>query len=320
MKSKMLNYSAKELQEIFNNSSSYKEVLMSMGMSPHGSNYITLRKIIDEYDLDLSVISQNRDAEKHKILETNRKEIPIGDIIYSNIEKDFNGQSLKRKLINEGIKEEKCEKCGNTMWMGQKIHLHLHHKDGNHKNNYIENLQFLCPNCHAMTENYAGKRIQHNKIVKNMDRSKTKKGISEDGLRLYDGYGGYKVLCPVCGKNYMEKVAKKCRECYENERIKPKIEKKELYDLLQSHSYNEVGKIYGVDRKTIKSWHRYYAKQDKANGVITIVSDKAPDMNTLQKDIESKTMESISQKYGVSSNTVRKWCIRYGLEFAKERK
>lgn len=270
--------------------------------------------------MDLSVISKNRDIDKNKILRENRKEIPIEDIIYSNIERDFNGQSLKKKLINNGIKEEKCEKCGNTMWLGQKIHLHLHHKDGNHKNNYIDNLQLLCPNCHAMTENYAGKNIKHNKIVKNSDESKTKKGISDDGMRMYDGYGGYKVLCPVCEKNFMEKSAQKCRKCYEDERIKPKIEKGKFYDLLQSHSYNEVGKIVGVDRKTIKSWHRYYAKQDKENGIVTIVSDKAPDIDALTKDIKNETMESIARKYGVSSNTVRKWCIRYGLEFAKERK
>ena len=34
------------------------------------------------------------------------------------------------------------------------IPLEVHHKDGNHENNLEENLQLLCPNCHAQTENY----------------------------------------------------------------------------------------------------------------------------------------------------------------------
>ena len=292
---------------------------MKIGMSPYGSNSGTLKKFIDKYDLDLSIISRNRNDERNKLLSSKRKEVPLEDIIYGNDERYFGGQSLKGKLIKAGIKEERCEKCGNTMWLGQKIPLHLHHKNGKHKDNHIENLQILCPNCHAMTDNYAGKNIHHGKIIKNEDKSKTKKGISEDGMRLYDGYGGYKVLCPVCNKNFMEKSAKKCRKCYEDERAKPKIKREKLYGLLQSHSYNEIGKMYGVDRKTIKSWHRYYAKRDRENGIITIVSDKAPDIETLKKDIKTKTMIEISQKYGVSDNSVRKWCIKYGLEFAKEK-
>jgi hypothetical protein len=33
----------------------------------------------------------------------------------------------------------------------------LHHKDGDNTNNEISNLSYLCPNCHAMTDNYRGK-------------------------------------------------------------------------------------------------------------------------------------------------------------------
>ena len=32
--------------------------------------------------------------------------------------------------------------------------LQFHHIDGDSSNNKEENLQVLCPNCHAMTENY----------------------------------------------------------------------------------------------------------------------------------------------------------------------
>lgn len=39
------------------------------------------------------------------------------------------------------------------------------HKDGNHLNNELENLELLCPNCHALTENWRGKNKNKKDIV-----------------------------------------------------------------------------------------------------------------------------------------------------------
>ena len=36
-------------------------------------------------------------------------------------------------------------------------HYCIHHKDGNHYNNDLNNFQLLCPNCHAQTSSYRGK-------------------------------------------------------------------------------------------------------------------------------------------------------------------
>ena len=63
---------------------------------------------------------------------------------------------LREKLIKDGIKEDKCEKCGNTYWLGVKLPLELHHKDGNHFNNELDNLEIVCPNCHAVIAPNAG--------------------------------------------------------------------------------------------------------------------------------------------------------------------
>lgn len=61
---------------------------------------------------------------------------------------------LKLKLINLGLKEEKCESCGLTEWLNKKYPIELHHVDGNPRNNNFNNLQMLCPNYHALSENY----------------------------------------------------------------------------------------------------------------------------------------------------------------------
>ena len=66
---------------------------------------------------------------------------------------------LKEKLVRDGLKEDKCEICGVSLWNGVKLPLELHHKDGNHYNNNLDNLQILCPNCHSIQEGNAGSNI-----------------------------------------------------------------------------------------------------------------------------------------------------------------
>lgn len=68
-----------------------------------------------------------------------------------------NNNSLKKKLFRLGIKEEKCEVCGYT------DNLELHHINGDNCDNRIENLQILCPNCHAKTDTFRGLNIKYKK-------------------------------------------------------------------------------------------------------------------------------------------------------------
>lgn len=67
---------------------------------------------------------------------------------------------IKGKLIREGLKENKCEICGLiNEWNGKPLVLQLHHINGNHTDNRLENLQILCPNCHSIQEGNAGSNI-----------------------------------------------------------------------------------------------------------------------------------------------------------------
>jgi Zn finger protein HypA/HybF involved in hydrogenase expression len=67
---------------------------------------------------------------------------------------------LKVRLLEEGIKENKCENCGLDSWNGQSINCELDHKDGNRNNHKIENLRILCPNCHSQTDTFRSKNIK----------------------------------------------------------------------------------------------------------------------------------------------------------------
>ena len=64
---------------------------------------------------------------------------------------------LKLKLLRDGLKELRCERGGQVEWLGEPIPIELHHVNGNRFDNRFDNLQLLCPNCHALTDNHAGR-------------------------------------------------------------------------------------------------------------------------------------------------------------------
>lgn len=81
--------------------------------------------------------------------------------VYFDNSKPISASKLRVLLIRDGYKECKCERCGNSEWMGQPIPLELHHKDLNHYNNNLDNLQILCSNCHMQVHGYSN--IKKNK-------------------------------------------------------------------------------------------------------------------------------------------------------------
>jgi hypothetical protein len=82
--------------------------------------------------------------------------IPLSEILTGK-HPSYKTSALKKRLIKAGIFEHKCYKCNTYKWMLLPIPLELHHKDGNNLNHILNNLEPLCPNCHAQTDNYRGK-------------------------------------------------------------------------------------------------------------------------------------------------------------------
>jgi DNA-binding transcriptional ArsR family regulator len=83
--------------------------------------------------------------------------------------------SLKRLLIDAGLKREACERCGIDEWRGRRLSIALHHVNGDPGDNRLENIQFLCPNCHSQTENYGGR----NRPSVRMSAATNRRGAAE---------------------------------------------------------------------------------------------------------------------------------------------
>lgn len=137
-------------------STSYAEVIRKLGLKVAGSNYDTVKRTIKELNLDISHMKGF--AWNKGIHYTLKQSKPLSEILieHSSYISTFN---LKNRLFKEKIKDRKCEKCGLKTWQGYNIPLELHHKNGIKDDLRLENLQILCPNCHALTDNHRGKNI-----------------------------------------------------------------------------------------------------------------------------------------------------------------
>jgi hypothetical protein len=73
---------------------------------------------------------------------------------------------LKARLIKAGLKEDRCERCGINEWWGRPLSSQLHHRNGDGTDNRLFNLEFLCPICHAQTENWGGRNVRRRSKAK----------------------------------------------------------------------------------------------------------------------------------------------------------
>lgn len=164
-----------------------------------------------------------------------KPKVPIE--VYLNNEKQIQSNKLKIRLLKENYKECRCERCGLTEWQGIQIPLELHHNDGNCFNNNLNNLTLLCPNCHALTDNYCGKNKKAHKRAKKMN---------------------YCVDCHRC----ISLNATRCKSCSSKEREKEKIKKHpsrdELKQLIRIMPFLQIGKKFGVTDNTIRKWCKSY--------------------------------------------------------------
>ena len=144
-----------EFINLVNKSQTFFDIAQALGYSQNGRHsYDLIKKRCRELDIDTNHLG-NRSGNGGTIIVQSLDDILVKDSTYQNM------GSLKRRLINENRLDYVCALCGNTgEWNGQKLVLQLDHINGDHKDNRIENLRFLCPNCHSQTETFCTRQLR----------------------------------------------------------------------------------------------------------------------------------------------------------------
>lgn len=138
---------------------SRQSLLKAFSLDPHsGTNVRWINEKIQSLNLNCDHWTKQAHL-KNKTHDWSDKK-PLEEILVENSDYQSTA-SLKKRLLKENLLEYKCynPKCGITEWLGEAITLQLEHKNGNNKDNRIENLCLLCPNCHSQTETFAGRNI-----------------------------------------------------------------------------------------------------------------------------------------------------------------
>jgi hypothetical protein len=144
-------YTKEQFIDAVSTSRSIAQALIKLGLIPHGGNYHCFKNLAKKLNIDTSHFVGQGWSKNSKI-GTKR---PITDYLSNKC--SIQSHKLRLRLIKENILPPYCNSCKLTEWLGKPIPLELEHKDGNHDNNSLNNLELLCPNCHAFTPTYRGK-------------------------------------------------------------------------------------------------------------------------------------------------------------------
>lgn len=138
-----------KLKEVALIARNYADILSLLGLHPSSGNYFTLKKYLEIYKIPFEKKSIRRE-EFIKKTYSDEECFKEG----SNISRHH----VKKRVIKNNLIPLKCSKCGiGTVWNNKHLVLQLEHINGINNDNRLENLAFICPNCHSQTDTYAAR-------------------------------------------------------------------------------------------------------------------------------------------------------------------
>lgn len=214
-KTRVSTCSNEEFSKIVSESYTYKEVLNKLGYNHSGGAYITLRKRIKELGLSTEHMTPTRRYGRAK------EQIPDEEVFIKDSK--FHGK-VRDRVLKKNMIPYKCAICGQEPeWNGKPLTLTLDHINGDHFDNRVENLRFVCPNCDTQQDTYG---------------AKNKKKYGEQAV--------------------IKKVKRKVKRSAKSKQA-PKILKEDLLkELITFKSFTELGKRFNMSDNGIRKWCRKY--------------------------------------------------------------
>ena len=191
MTNKIYELTDEQFVNLIKNSVNIAEVLFKLGYTIKGNSwgFSLVRRRMAELGLTHS------NFKGKSVLKTSREKEVNPDNLFREHSK-HNRTVLRRYILEHKLIPYKCAICGTIEWQGKTLSLELDHINGINDDNRLENLRFLCPNCHSQTSTYGSKNKQLNSKVSDYN-------ISEELYKLivdtYEKYRSVKTTSSILG-------------------------------------------------------------------------------------------------------------------------
>jgi hypothetical protein len=251
-------YTDEELAEAIARSYSWAETLRILGYCPSGGNWRTLRRRTAE----LGISTDHFDPYEASRRRSRHDATPLEEILVEG--STYSRRALKRRLFDEGLKERRCELCGqDEHWQGRRMSLILDHINGVRDDNRLENLRIVCPNCAATLDTHCGRSAR---IV---FEPKSCLRCSEEFVPRTPAQ---KYCSRECGSRWDRRGRKR-----PGARKAERPPREQLLAEVQQLGYSATGRRYGVSDNAIRKWLREYERE------LAVAEGRDPDLVEIPK-------------------------------------
>lgn len=211
MTNKIYETTDEQFVNLLKTSTNISEVLFKLGYSVKGNSWAFSK--IRQRMTDLNVDNNIFKGKSPLIQTVKERKVNKKDLFRENCK--HARSILRRTILKEGLIPYKCEICGVTEWNDKTLSLELDHINGINNDNRLENLRFLCPNCHSQTSTYGSRNQQLNE---------SSYEINEDLRQLvektYDKYKSVKVVSSKLGirRSVVTKIVNESGQKHSNQK------------------------------------------------------------------------------------------------------
>jgi 5-methylcytosine-specific restriction endonuclease McrA len=154
MRGRTRTWTDEELVTAVAKHTSFRDVMRELRLRPAGGNHAAIKRHIERLALDTSHFDDERRVRGLR-RDHARRRLPVADVF---CEASTVCSAVLRRRARHLLLPVRCALCGNTgEWQGKPLTLQLDHSNGRYDDNRLENLRWLCPNCHSQTETFAGR-------------------------------------------------------------------------------------------------------------------------------------------------------------------